>query len=453
MTIRLNKLIAYRGLAARRKADELIQGGQVKVNGVLVREPGTMVEEESDRVTVKGKPLPPAQRARWFMLHKPVGVISTVFDPEGRRTVRDLLPTGARVFPVGRLDADTSGLLLLTNDGPLAHHLMHPRYGVEKIYRVRLAEPAQSHHLRRLAQGVRFDEGLVSAPAQVRAIDPGFDAHMIEIRIHEGRFRQVRRMCEAVGLEVTGLHRVGYGPLRLGPLPRGEFRELFSDEVALLRSSSARPKPRPAGVRGGRGGRAKDEAKRREIYMHGADAEPLRDEPSHEGERRDPRTARGERPARAVGPSRDVRRPDAEGARLAARGRRSPPPVPDDEVEERWGPGAGAERESFDAEWPARPSGRRGDADFEGGERPARATRPAKPARPVRREDRAPRADRPTRSERPARGRPSGAPRGGRPGSAPRTRRSEEAPARSRRRSPASCWPGAANSSLSRARP
>lgn len=268
MSIRLNKLIAWRGVAARRKADQLIADGKVRVNGQVVREPGTMVDEASDDVTVMNRPLPPPQRARWFMLHKPVGVISTVADPEGRRTVRELLPTGSRVFPVGRLDADTSGLLLLTNDGPLAHKLMHPRYGVQKVYRVRLGESPRPDQLRRLAQGVRFDEGMVSAPAQVRAIDPGFDAIMIEIRIHEGRFRQVRRMCEAVGLPVLGLHRVAYGPLRLGPLPRGEYRELTHEEVAMLRASSARPMARRPAARGGR---AADEAKRRALYMHGTD--------------------------------------------------------------------------------------------------------------------------------------------------------------------------------------
>lgn len=226
MSIRLNKLIAWRGVAARRKADQLIADGSVKVNGVVVRELGTMVDEQRDHVTVLGKALPRPQRMRWFMLHKPVGIISTVSDPEGRRTVRDLLPTGTRVFPVGRLDADTSGLLLLTNDGPLAHKLMHPRYGVEKVYRVRLATPPQAHQLRRIAQGVRFDEGMVSAPAQVRQIDPGFDAIMIEIRIHEGRFRQVRRMCEAVGLEVLALKRVRIGRIPLSHLPQGQWRYL-----------------------------------------------------------------------------------------------------------------------------------------------------------------------------------------------------------------------------------
>jgi 23S rRNA pseudouridine2605 synthase len=181
-----------------------------------------------------------AERHVYFVLNKPVGVITTLNDPEGRRTVRELLPRGARVYPVGRLDADTSGLLLLTNDGDLAHRLMHPRYGVAKVYRVRLAREPRPEQLKRLSSGVRFDRNLVSGPARARRIDPGFDAIMIEVIVHEGRFRQVRKMCEAVGLEVTGLHRVGYGPIRLGPLARGMFRELSDEEVAKLRSESAR---------------------------------------------------------------------------------------------------------------------------------------------------------------------------------------------------------------------
>ena len=129
MSLRLNKLLAQRGVGARRKCDALIQQGRVRGNGRVVLEPGTRVEPDRDRVEVSGRPLPPPAALRYYALHKPVGVISTLDDPEGRRTIRDLLPPGSRLFPVGRLDADTSGLLLLTNDGELAHRLMHPRYG------------------------------------------------------------------------------------------------------------------------------------------------------------------------------------------------------------------------------------------------------------------------------------------------------------------------------------
>src|SRR6185369_11646870 len=251
MSTRLNKFLADRGVASRRASDRLIEEGRVRINGRVVTDLGTQVEEQRDRVSVDGKPIGGRERHVYFVLNKPVGVITTLNDPEGRRTVRDMLPRGARVYPVGRLDADTSGLLLLTNDGELAHKLMHPRYGVAKVYRVRLAREPRPEQLRRLRAGVRFDRGKVSGPARARRIDPGFDAIMIELVVHEGRFRQVRKMCETVGLEVTGLHRVGYGPIRLGPLARGMFRELSDEEVAKLRAESARaarPAPRAGGA-------------------------------------------------------------------------------------------------------------------------------------------------------------------------------------------------------------
>ncbi len=225
----------------RRKCDALIQSGAVRVNGQVVLEPGTMVEPERDRVEVRHRPLPPAAEPRYFLLHKPVGVISTLHDPEGRRTIRDLLPPGPRLFPVGRLDADTSGLLVLTNDGELAHRLMHPRYGVSKSYRVRLAQLPNAGQLHRLATGVEFEPGVTSAPARVWVVDATPDRAMLSLVIHEGRYRQVRRMCEAVGLTVLGLHRSAYGPLHLGELTRGMWRELSEAEVKSLRSAAARP--------------------------------------------------------------------------------------------------------------------------------------------------------------------------------------------------------------------
>ena len=252
MSVRLNKYLADRGIGARRKCDDLIAEGRVSINGEVVREVGVRVDEQRDRVQVDGRPVGGRGRNVYYVLNKPVGVITTLDDPQGRRTVREFLPRGQRVYPVGRLDADTSGLLFLTNDGELAHKLMHPRYGVAKVYRVRLSQEPRADQLRRLASGVRFDKDLVSGPARVRRIDPGFDAIMIEIIIHEGRFRQVRKMCEAVGLPVSGLHRVGYGPIRLGPLPKGMFRELSEEEVAALRAAGARPggdRPRSSGPR------------------------------------------------------------------------------------------------------------------------------------------------------------------------------------------------------------
>jgi len=248
MSVRLNKLLAQRGVGARRKCDELIKEGAVRVNGSVVLEPGLQIEPERDRITVRNQPLAGAAVLRHFVLNKPVGVITTLDDPEGRRTIREFLPPAPRLFPVGRLDADTSGLLILTNDGELAHKLMHPRYGVMKVYRVRLDRVPGTEGLRRLQEGVEFEPGVRSAPARVRVLadEPG-DA-MIEVALHEGRYRQVRRMCEAVGLTVRALHRSAYGPLRLGPVQRGVFRELSEEEVRRLRAACARPRQRGQGA-------------------------------------------------------------------------------------------------------------------------------------------------------------------------------------------------------------
>jgi 23S rRNA pseudouridine2605 synthase len=248
VSIRLNKLLAQRGLGARRKCDALVQSGAVRVNGAVVREPGTAVEPERDRIEVNGRPLPPRDSPSYYVLHKPVGVISTLSDPEGRRTLRDFLPPGRRVFPVGRLDADTSGLLILTNDGELAHHLMHPRYGVSKLYRVHTDRAPSPEMLRRLQEGIEFEPGVRSAPARVRVRDEAPGESVIELELHEGRYRQVRRMCEAAGLRVLRLHRWGYGPLRLAGLERGLWRELSEEEVRRLRAASARARPRPQGA-------------------------------------------------------------------------------------------------------------------------------------------------------------------------------------------------------------
>ena len=313
-TIRLNKLLATRGIGARRKCDRLIESGVVQVNGEVVTAPGARVVEGRDRITVSGRPLPELGAHRYLMLHKPVGVITTLHDPEGRRNIADLIPREGRLYPVGRLDADTSGLLIVTNDGDLAHHLMHPRYGLTKFYRVLLGREPNDQQFARLAAGVEFEPGLRSAPARVRRRDPVPRGAVIEIALHEGRHRQVRRMCEAVGLTVLGLHRWAYGPLKLGELARGVWRELSEAEVAALRTASARPRPRPAGAGGTRGeprprsSRA-ERSKRREVR------------PRAESLARPARSPRGEafvrsqrRPRRVdfVPPKRGVRGPIAE---------------------------------------------------------------------------------------------------------------------------------------------
>jgi len=224
--VRLNAYLARAGLASRRGADELIKAGRVRVNG----EPGQLntFVGASDRVEVDGREVA-AQRLAHLLLHKPAGVVTTARDPQGRRTVVDLVPSQPRVVPVGRLDADTTGALLLTNDGPLAHRLAHPRYGVEKVYEAEVEGDPGEAALRALREGVELDDGR-TAPAGARRLGPG----RIEITLHEGRNRQVRRMCEAVGHPVVRLHRSAYAGLTLDGLEPGEWRALEPAEVERL---------------------------------------------------------------------------------------------------------------------------------------------------------------------------------------------------------------------------
>ena len=227
--MRLNAYLARAGVASRRKADELIKAGRVTVNG----EPGqlnTFVGKQ-DRVELDGRPLA-RQRLAYVLLHKPAGVVTTASDPYGRPTVVELASDlGVRVVPVGRLDADTTGALLLTNDGDLAHRLAHPRYEVEKVYEAEVEGEPSDEALRRLERGVELDDG-PTAPARAKRLGP----HKVELSIHEGRKHQVKRMLEAVGHPVTGLHRSRYASLTLKGLGPGESRELTGAEVERLRA-------------------------------------------------------------------------------------------------------------------------------------------------------------------------------------------------------------------------
>jgi pseudouridine synthase len=232
--VRLNAYLARAGLASRRGADELIKAGRVRVNG----EPGQLntFVERGDRVELDGKKVEP-QRLAYVLLHKPAGTVTTARDPQGRPTVVALVDVAERVVPVGRLDADTTGALLLTNDGALAHRLAHPRYGVEKVYEVGVEGEPDDGALARLRAGVELDDG-VTAPAGVRRLQPS----TLELTLHEGRNRQVKRMCEAVGHPVRRLHRSRYAGLTLEGLKPGQWRELEPSEVALLRSSQRVPR-------------------------------------------------------------------------------------------------------------------------------------------------------------------------------------------------------------------
>jgi 23S rRNA pseudouridine2605 synthase len=232
--MRLQKYLAHAGVASRRAAEELIARGQVRVNGKIVRELGTGVEE-SDKVAVNGKIVSLPTKYTYIVLHKPLGVVTTMRDPQGRRTVSDLLPKGLpRIVPVGRLDYDTSGVLLLTNDGELAHVLTHPRFGVEKTYRAVVKGQMSADELERLRRGMRLEEAR-AAGARVKVIASPADRTVLDITIHEGRNRQVRRMLEAVGHPVRELRRLRFGPIALGTLAPGRTRPATARELAHLR--------------------------------------------------------------------------------------------------------------------------------------------------------------------------------------------------------------------------
>lgn len=236
---RLQKYIARCGYTSRRKAEELITKGVVQVNGRYVTELGTKINPDIDRVKVEGKLIYPP-KPLYFLLNKPKGVITSVSDPEGRTTVMDYLKgVNERVYPVGRLDYNTEGLLLLTNDGALAQMLSHPSAGVKKTYEVRLKGRVNDDHLTTISEGVALEDGMTS-PAEL--IDYGFDAKTglttIDITIHEGRNRQVRRMFEHFGYRIQNLKRISYGGLNLSGVKRGAYRSLTDDEVRQLKQQT-----------------------------------------------------------------------------------------------------------------------------------------------------------------------------------------------------------------------
>jgi 23S rRNA pseudouridine2605 synthase len=231
--VRLNAYLARAGVASRRRADELIKAGRVTVNG----RPGALNDfvGRRDVVALDGRRVG-AQELAYVLLYKPAGVVTTARDPHGRSTVVDLVPHSARVVPVGRLDTDTTGALLLTNDGELAHRLAHPRYEVDKTYEVEVEGDPSAKAVRRLAEGVKLEDGR-TAPAEVRRLGPS----RLELTIHEGRKHQVKRMLEAVGHPVRKLHRSRYAGLELTGLGPGEWRELNREEVASLRQQAPKP--------------------------------------------------------------------------------------------------------------------------------------------------------------------------------------------------------------------
>ena len=235
MEVRLQKLIAGTGLASRRKAEEMIVAGRVMVNGKTVTELGTKVDPGRDHVKVDGKHLSAAQPFVYLMLNKPKNVVSTLDDPGGRTTVKDYLHgVSVRVFPVGRLDFDSEGLMLLTNNGELAQAMLHPRYHVPKTYLIKVKGVVPDEDIKQLEAGVRLEDGM-TGPAQVRKVRKVEANSWLEITIREGRKHQVKRMLESVGRRVIKLLRVRMGPLMLGDLEPGEFRFLTDREANALR--------------------------------------------------------------------------------------------------------------------------------------------------------------------------------------------------------------------------
>lgn len=233
--MRIAKYMASTGVASRRKSEELIFAGRVQVNGQVVREPGTQIDPDTDRVLVDGRPTAPPEKKVYIMFNKPVGCVSTCQDDRGRKTVLDYIHgVEERIYPIGRLDFTTEGLLLLTNDGDLAMKLTHPRNEVGKRYYVVVNRSLTSADSKQLERGV-FIEGGKTAPAQIKIIKNVPERTELTMIIHEGRNRQVRRMFEAIGKEVVFLKRISIGDLNLGTLKKGEFRFLEPEEIEYLR--------------------------------------------------------------------------------------------------------------------------------------------------------------------------------------------------------------------------
>lgn len=243
--VRIQKAISEAGVASRRRAEELIAQGLVTVNGRRAAI-GQRVNPKRDIISVDGVKIDPKEPEKkiYVALHKPRGYVTTMSDELGRRCVAELVADApARVYPIGRLDRGSEGLLLLTNDGEFANTVMHPRYHVSKVYRVTVRPEVNDEQVVRLAEGVRLDDGFVTSPAQVTVLEKEPGRAVMQITIGEGKNRQVRRMCEAVGLEVARLKRIAVGPVRLGMLQPGRWRMLTAQELSALKSAASSGRP------------------------------------------------------------------------------------------------------------------------------------------------------------------------------------------------------------------
>ncbi|NYI72424.1 23S rRNA pseudouridine2605 synthase [Naumannella cuiyingiana] len=231
--VRLQKVLAGAGVASRRAAEALIEEGRVEVNGALVTEQGRRVDPERDVIRVDGSRIPPPRRHRYVVINKPRGVVTTMDDPQGRRTVADLLESRERLFHVGRLDAETQGLLIMTNDGEFAHRMSHPSHEVDKTYLAEVRGLVDRATLRRLADGVELEDGPVR-PDRVKIVSTSAENTLLRVVLHEGRNRIVRRMFDEIGHPVRKLSRTAIGPVRLGRLKPGESRDLTREELGAL---------------------------------------------------------------------------------------------------------------------------------------------------------------------------------------------------------------------------
>lgn len=248
MTERLQKIIAAAGITSRRAAEELILAGRVAVNGTVVTELGSKADPQKDQITLDGQTIKPSEKHYYVLLHKPAGYVTSLKDPQGRQLVTELVKDiGERLFPVGRLDYNSEGLLLLTNDGEWANRLMHPRHQVDKEYHVRVRGKIDPQQIKKLAEGVELEDG-PTGTTTVRLLKSDQSNDWLSVTIREGRNRQVRRMCAAVGLFVVRLRRIRYGNLTLGGLQPGEYRLLTKQEAQALDAPAPekkRHKPAP----------------------------------------------------------------------------------------------------------------------------------------------------------------------------------------------------------------
>lgn len=245
---RIQKVLSEQGYCSRRAAEQIIAENRVKVNGHPAKL-GDKMDINRDVLSVDGEKIHLAKKQQlyYYMLHKPRGFVTTMSDERGRKTVIDLMKdVPARVFPVGRLDKDSEGLLLLTNDGEFANQMMHPSNGVNKLYRVTVHPKAAEEQIVQLSEGVKLDDGTMTQPAIVKVVVDEPERTVMEMTIHEGKNREIRRMCEAVGLEVVRLRRTALGPVKLGMLQPGQYRELTKAEIAGLRGAASKGKARNA---------------------------------------------------------------------------------------------------------------------------------------------------------------------------------------------------------------